>query len=415
MSRIAHEFRRTFSSVNASRNYRLFFVGQIVSVTGTWFNAAAASVLVLRLTGSGVALGINMALLFLPVLTFGAWGGVLADKHDKRRILIGTQGAAAIVALAMWALVVSGTVRLSMVYALSLAAGVIVALDNPARQSFMVELVGAENLTNAVSLNSAVFTGARAVGMALAGELIHSAGLSTCYLLDGLSYGAVILALVAMTPEGLHEQTRSSRESGHLSEGLRYVWKTPDLRRPLVVMAVVFTFAFNFMVLLPLLAYRTFGGDERTFGWLSAFAGSGMFVAAIAMANRATHPTPRRLAFFAAAFGGSLILESAMPTLPLAFAVMVGAGAAAMLFAITANSTLQLRSRPEMRGRVMALYGIVFLGSTPIGAPIVGWIAQHLGPREGLAFGGLAALVVGLSSLWLRRERHAESVLALSE
>jgi MFS family permease len=412
MSRVVDEFLRTFSSVTTSRNYRLFFFGQIVSVTGSWFNAAAASVLVLRLSHDGVALGLNTALLFLPVLVLGPWGGVLADRHDKRRILIGTQAAASIVAFAMWGLVFTDVVQLWMVYSLSLAAGVVIAIDNPARQSLMIDLVGAENLTNAVSLNSAVFTGARVVGMALAGELIHLSGLAVCFLVDGISYGAVIVALLAMTPGDFHEQREDRRTNGRLSEGLRYVWETPALRRPVLVMTVVFTLAFNFMVLLPLFAYRTFNGDARTFGFLSACAGAGMFLGAIAMANRATHPTPRRLATFAAAFGFFLSLEAAMPTLILAFVAMIPLGAAGMAFAITANATLQLTSRPEMRGRVMAIYGMVFLGSTPIGAPIVGWVAEVFGPRSGFLVGGVASVAVGLGALWIEWQRRAEPVPA---
>ncbi|HEV8564807.1 MAG TPA: MFS transporter [Actinomycetota bacterium] len=408
MSRVVDEFIRTFSSVKTSRNYRLFFFGQIVSVTGSWFNAAAASVLVLRLSNDGVALGVNTALLFLPVLLLGPWGGVLADRHDKRRILIGTQAAASIVAFAMWGLVLTDVVQLWMVYTLSLAAGVVIAIDNPARQSLMIDLVGSENLTNAVSLNSAVFTGARVVGMALAGELIHWSGLATCFLVDGISYAAVIVALLAMTPGDFHEQPEGRRARGRLGEGLRYVWETPELRRPVLVMTVVFTMAFNFMVLLPLFAYRTFDGDSRTFGFLSACAGAGMFLGAIGMANRATHPTPRRLATFAAAFGVFLALEAVMPTLDLALLAMIPLGIAGMAFAITANATLQLTSRPEMRGQVMAIYGMVFLGSTPIGAPIVGWIAEVFGARSGFLVGGLASLAVGIGALWVGSERWAE-------
>ena len=409
MSRVADEFRRTFSSVSGSRNFRLFFTGQLVSTTGTWFNAAASSILVLRLSHSGVALGVNTALLFLPVLVLGAWGGVLADRHEKRSILIATQASASVIALVLWVLVLTGSAHLWMVFALSLVAGVVVAFDNPARQALMVELVGAENLTNAVSLNSAAFTGSRVLGMALAGELIHVAGLSACFLIDGVTYLAVVVALLAMSPGEMRERPES-RGRANIGEGLRYAWHTPELRSPLLVMAVVFTLAFNFMVLLPLFAYRTFGGDERTFGYLSACAGAGMFVGAIAMANRATHPTPRRLAGFAALFGGLLVVEAAMPTLPLAYVAMLPLGVAGMLFAITANSTLQLTSRPDMRGRVMALYGMVFLGSTPIGAPIVGWVAQHvgsrgMGPRAGLLVGGIASVAVGLGSLWARRPK----------
>src|SRR5712691_3325855 len=217
MSRLGTSVRRTFSSVERSRNFRLFFMGQLVSVTGTWFNATASAVLVLQLRDSGVALGVNTSLLFLPVLVLGALGGVLADRFDKRRILMWTQATYAAVALVEWSLVASGGIRLWMVYALSLAAGVVTAADNPARQSFYIELVGEENLTNAISLNSSVFTGTRILGAALAGYLIHAAGLSSCFLIDGVTYLAVVGALAAMRADEMHEQRRTTQEGGHLA------------------------------------------------------------------------------------------------------------------------------------------------------------------------------------------------------
>ncbi len=402
MSRLGLAVRRTFSSVERSRNFRLFFVGQLVSVTGTWFNATASAVLVLRLSDSGVALGLNIALLFLPVLVLGALGGVLADRFDKRRILMWTQAVYAAVALVEWALVATGSIRLWLVYALSLASGAVTAVDNPARQSFYVELVGEEHLTNAISLNSSVFTGTRILGSALAGYLIHAAGLSAAFLIDGVTYLAVVAALAAMRTDEMYEQRRSTRESGHLSEGLRYVWNSPALRRPLVLMTIVFTFSFNFMVLIPLEARRTFGGDARTLGLLSAAAGLGMFAGAIGMASRGSHPTPRRLATFIALFGAFLVVEGLAPTLTSAYVAMVPLGVAGMLFAITANSTLQFAARPEMRGRVMALYGVVFLGSTPIGSPLAGWVAESFGVRSAFVAGGLAAFLVGAVALLLQ-------------
>jgi len=409
MSRVADELRRTFSSVNTSRNFRLFFIGQFVSLIGTWFNFTASAVLVLRLTGSGVALGFNTALLFLPVLLFGAVGGVLADRFPKRRILLITQASYAVIALAEWGLVASGGITIGLVYGLSLAAGLATAADNPARQSFYVELVGEEHLTNAISLNSSVFTGTRILGSALAGFVIHATGLASCFLVDGVTYLAIVGALAAMRPVELHlhERHETDREGGRLAEGLRYVRSTPVLWRPLLLMAIVFTLCFNFTVLVPLLAERTFHGDARTLGLLSAMAGLGMFSGALVMANRATPPSSRRLALFTTLFGASTVIAGLAPTLLEAYVLMVPLGVTAMLFAITANSTLQLNSRPDMRGRVMALYGVVFLGSTPIGAPIIGWIGQHVGPRAGFLVAGIAALGVGAVALGLAGRRGA--------
>lgn len=405
MSRLGENVARTFGSIRSSRNFRLYLFGQLISAAGTWINATALAWLVLRLTDSGIALGVATALLFLPILLFGAWGGVLADRFDKRRILLFTQSAFAAIAFVLWALVAGDRIELWMVYTLSFANGVAIAVDNPTRQSFYVEMVGEESLTNAVSLFSAAFTGARIVGPAIAGALISTVGIAVCFLVDAVSYSAVIVALILIRPAELFPQARSTREKGHLMAGLRYVWRTDELRRPLVVMAVIFTLSFNFSVLVPLLAERTFGGDAGTFGALSALAGLGSFAGALLMANRDARPTMRRFAVFAAAAGATQVLVAVSPTLDWALAAMVGVGATMMVFMITANTMLQLSSVPQARGRVMALYGIVFLGSTPIGSPIAGWVAQHVGsritgPRIGFALGGAIALALGLGLLW---------------
>jgi MFS family permease len=403
MSRIGVSARRTFSSLHSSRSFRLYFVGQIVSTTGTWLNATATAWLVLELTDSGVALGINTALLFLPILLVGAYGGVLADRFDKRRILMWTQGLQAVISLALFSVVALDVVTLWMVYALSLAGGLILALDNPTRQSFYVEMVGEDDLTNAVSLNSAVFMFSRVLGPALAGLLIHYLSLASPFLMDALSYVAVIVALGLMRPEDLHPQQRTTRERGHLMRGLRYVWSTPELRRPLLVLAVVCTFSFNWAVLVPLLAVQTFGGGPGTLGGLSAMTGIGSFVGAIFMANRAATPTMYRLALFTTASGIALILPALAPSLPWAYPLLFPMGLFLMVLLITANSMLQLAAKAQARGRVMALYSIVLLGSTPIGSPLTGWIGQHLGARWAFTLNGAVALVTGIVLLAARR------------
>lgn len=403
MTRLGRALHRTFHAVSHSRNFRLFFLGQIVSVTGTWVQYVASAWLVLRLTGSGVALGVVSALNFAPVLVLGAWAGVLADRSDKRRILIATQTAFAVLALALWGLVATQVVELWMVYALSLLQGIVTAVDTPARQSFFAEMVSAEHLTNAVSLNSAVMTGTRIVGPAIAGGLIAGVGLDACFLVNGVSYLAVIGGLLAMRPEELH-RAPAPRDGGGLRAGLRYVWETPELRTPLLVMAAIFTFSFNFQVLLPLLARQTFRGEAGTFSSLLALMGVGSLVGALAMA-RGARPNPVRLMRSAAALGGASVVAGVMPNLWTALVAMVALGFVGIVFMITANTTLQLTARPEMRGRVMALYSVVFLGGTPIGAPIAGWSAEVLGPRWGLALGGLVAVAVGLVGLWAVRRR----------
>jgi MFS family permease len=384
--------------VSHSRNFRLFFIGQLVSVTGTWMQMVASGWLVLTLTGSGVALGVQAALGFGPFLVLGPWGGLLADRGDKRSILIATQSAFAALALVLWGLVAAGVVELWMVYGLSLLQGVVTAIDMPARQSFYAEMVGRKNLTNAVSLNSAVMTGTRIVGPALAGVLIAGVGLAPCFLLNGLSYLAVIGGLAMMRPGELHRGEAPEPAKGQVREGLSYVWRTPDLRLPLIWMAAIFTLAFNFSVLFPLMAEGEFHGGAGTFGLLLSLMGVGSLIGALVMA-RQQRPNPRRLALAAVAFGAVTMMVAIAPTLRLELAVLVPLGFASMVFMITGNSTLQLTSLPEMRGRVMALYGVVFLGGTPIGAPIAGWVGEAFGPRAGIALGGVVALATGLAAI----------------
>jgi MFS family permease len=417
VTKVGFAVHRTFHSVSHSRNFRLFFVGQIVSVTGTWMQSVAAAWLVLKLTESSVALGIQLALNFGPILLLGAWAGLLADRRDKRLILIGTQTAFALQALALWVLLFAGVAELWMVYALSLFAGIVTAIDNPARQSFYAEMVGNKDLTNAVSLNSAVMTGTRIVGPALAGVLIATVGLAPSFLFNGISYVAVIAALVAMRPDELHREVVPIRGKGQLREGLAYVRRTPGLLLPLTWMAVIFTFSFNFSVLFPVLATRVFDGDAGTYATMLSVLGLGSLLGALAMA-RQQEPNPRRLAVAAVAFGAASVLASAAPTFWSELLVLVPMGIVSMVFMITGNSTLQLSSRANMRGRVMALYGMVFLGGTPIGAPIAGWVADRFGPRMGIALGGLIAVVTGLTGLWMlsrRRLRRPRVAMAMGQ
>ena len=405
--RVEAAVHRTFASARGSRNFRLYLIGQLVSATGTWMHFTAASWLVLQLSGSGTAIGVNAALQFGPLLLLAPWGGVLADRFDKRKILIATQVAFGVLALAMFALIAADAITLGMVYLLSLITGVVTSFDNPTRQSFYVEMVGEEGLTNAVSLNSAAFTGARIVGPAVAGLLISTLGISWPFLIDGVSYLAVIVALTSMRIDELIPQRRASRSGGQLVAGLRYVWSTPNLRRPLIVLAVIFTVSFQFMVLVPLLAERVFDGSAGTFGLLSAVAGAGSFAGAIVMANRAPRPTYLLLGSFGAAFGVGLLAIAVAPTLLAAVLIMVPLGFVTMAFMITGNTMLQMNARPEARGRVMALYGAVFLGSTPIGSPFVGWFAEHVGVRAGFVLTGMVAVATGAAVLWARRRAVA--------
>lgn len=394
----------TFVSLRV-RNYRLYFIGQVVSVSGSWMQRVAQSWLVLHLSGSGVALGLVSALQFLPMLVLGAWAGVLADRLDKRRLLVVTQALMGLLALALGTVTLTGQVRLWMVYLLALLLGLVTAVDNPARQSFVMEMVGRRQVTNAVSLNSAVFTGARVVGPAIAGLLITLVGTGWCFVVNAVSFGAVVLALVAMDPAQLQRPEGVARRRGQVMEGLRFVWSRPDVRLPLAVLAVVGTLALNWTVLLPLLARNTFHGGAGTYGLLFAMLGIGSLAGALFTASR-REPSAGLLLGSLFAFGVLMLAAAAAPTLPLEIAALIPTGLAALTFQTTANSLIQLRSDPALRGRVMAMYSVVFIGTTPIGAPVVGWVAQAFGPRAGVALGAVAILSAASVALWLARSRH---------
>ncbi|MBS1868499.1 MAG: MFS transporter [Actinobacteria bacterium] len=372
-------------------NYRRYFLGQLVSLSGTWMQTVAETWLVLQLTRSGVAVGVAAALQFAPMLLAGAWGGLVADRFDKRRLLIATQTAMALPALALLALTATGAIELWMLYLLICARGAVNALDNPARQAFLVELVGPDRLVNAVSLGSALVNGARTVGPALAGVLIATAGVEPCFALNAASFGAMILALRGMDRAALRSVPPAARRPGQLRNGLRYVRATPELWIPLALMAVVGTFTFNFQTLLPLLATFGFGGGAGAYASLTTAMGLGAIAGAIANSVR-SRVRPALLAGASAAFGALVVAAALAPTVALAALALVPVGAASVVFAASVNSFLQLAVAPHMRGRVMALYSVVFLGSTPIGGPLMGWIAGAAGPRTALALGGLVAL-----------------------
>jgi MFS family permease len=385
---------RTFRSMHV-RNYRLYFTGQIISLSGTWMQSVAQAWLVLKLTGSGVDLGVVTALQFLPILVGGPWGGVIADRVDKRRLITGTQTAAAVLALALGVLTVANVVQLWMVYLIAFLLGCVTMVDNPTRQSFVMEMVGREDVPNAVSLNSVVVNAARIVGPALAGLLIATVGIGICFLLNAVSYIAVIAAFVAMRPSELLRTDPLPRSKGQLRAGLRYVWSHAELRTPLLLMAVVGTLAYNFSVVFPLLVKESFHSGAGTYGVLYSVMGAGAVIGGLVVATRG-RATRGLLAGSTVSFGAVLLAAAAVPHLAIEIAVMLPVGAASTAFIATSNALLQLGATPDMRGRVMALFSVVFLGSTPIGGPIVGWIAQVAGPRVALGVGAVATLATGL-------------------
>ncbi len=330
-------WRATFHSLRV-RNFRLFILGQLLSTTGTWMQSVAAPFLVLQLTHSGVALGIDTGLQFLPILLFGAWGGVIADRFDNRRLQLASQVAFGLMAGTLWLLVVTDAVRIWMVYSLSFLQGIVMAVDMPTRQSFYLEMVGREDLTNAMSLNTATMTGTRIAGPAIAGLLIGAFGVAPVFLINALSYMAVVAALLVMRTADLHRRQPVPRRRRQIREGVGYVWHAPGLRLPILVMAAVFLFAFNFPVLLPLLAVRTFGGDAGTYGNMLALFGAGSLAGALVMAGRVSKPNVTMVAVLALVVGGLSVAVSAAPALPVAWLVLPLLGAAGISFAIAGNS-----------------------------------------------------------------------------
>jgi MFS family permease len=386
--------RRSFDSLSVP-NYRRYFTGQLISLSGTWMQTVAAIWLILSLTGSGVAVGLTTALQFLPMLLFGAWGGLLADRMSKRRLLIATQALMTIPAVGLFAVTAAGVAAPWMVYLAVIAMGSVNAVDNPTRQSFVIEMVGPGRVVNAVSLNSVIVQAARIVGPALAGLLIAGFGVVPCFAINALTFPAMIFALWGMDPRGLHAAPVAATEPGAIRAGLRYVLSTPELAVPLALMALVGTLGFNFQVVLPLLAKFSFDGGATTYGVLVSAMAVGSIVGALV--NGAHGRTGLRLiAGGALAFGILALLSGAMPSLALEIPVLAGLGAAAVTFAATINSTLQLAVSPEMRGRVMALYSVVFLGSTPIGGPLVGWLSQTYDPRLALLLAGVTGVSAAL-------------------
>jgi MFS family permease len=387
---------QTFRSLR-TRNYRLFAAGQVVSLSGTWGQRVAQDWLVLELSdNSGVALGITTALQFLPVLLFGLYSGVLADRYDKRRMLIGAQAAMGLFALALAVLDLSGTVALWHVFALAFALGVASAVETPVRQAFVIEMVGPDDLPNAVGLNSATFNSARIIGPALAGLAIAAVGTGWVFAANALSFVAVIAGLRAIRTAELFPSKRVERAKGQLREGLAYVRARPDLLVPMVLVFMVGTFGLNFQITLALVTKEVFGRSAGSYGLLTACLALGSLLGAQASARRSGPPRQRTLFAAVVVFGLLEVAVGLAPTFELMALLLLPTGMAVLTFSTTANAIIQLGTAPQFRGRVMALYILVFLGGTPVGAPVIGALAEVFGPRSSLIAGGV---VTGLSGV----------------
>jgi MFS family permease len=389
--------RRSFNSLEVP-NYRRYFAGQVISLSGNWMQNVTALWLILTLTNSGFAVGLTTALQFLPMLLFGAYGGVLADRFPKRKLLFVTQSLMMIPAAGLFLVTAFHVEAPWMIFIAVFLFGAVNCVDNPTRQSFVIEMVGPDRLVNAVSLNSVIIEVARIVGPAIAGLLIATAGVVPCFGINLLTFVAMLVALWSMDPRALRTPPPAVRAPGAIREGLRHVRRTPELAVPLALMALVGTLGFNFQVVLPLLAKFSFGGGAGSYAVLVSSMGVGSICAALINGNRGA-TGGRVIAAASLAFGIASLLAAVMPSLVLEAVTLAALGGAAVIFVSSINSTIQLAVSAEMRGRVMALFSIVFLGSTPIGGPLTGWLAETYDPRWTLVLAGIS----GLSAAWAAR------------
>ena len=381
------------SSFRALRvfNFRVWTAGALVSNVGTWMQRVAQDWLVLtQLTHHNAsALGVVMALQFAPQLMFLPWTGLAADRFDQRKLLMSTQAVMGVLAIALGALTIAGRVRLWEVYIFAFLFGSAAALDAPVRQTFVAELVGDKYLSNAVALNSTSFNAARMIGPAAAGYLIARTGTGWAFLLNGFSFGAVLLSMLLLRKSELKPNARANRGEGGFAEGFRYVWSRADLRIILLMLALIGTFGLNFPIFTSTMAVKVFHTDARGFGLLSSIMAVGTVAGALLAAGR-EKPTPRTLLIASGVFGVGCACAAIAPGYWWFAAALVVIGVAALTFTNATNSMMQLDTEPAMRGRVMAIRLAVALGGTPVGAPLAGWIANQFGPRWSLALGSVS-------------------------
>jgi MFS family permease len=408
---IKHE---TFASLKI-RNYRLYFLGQAISVAGTWMQTVALGWFVLQLTGSGAQLGAVVATSFVPLLIFGPLGGVIADRFPKQRVIIYAQSAFVIQAFLLSALVYSGLTKVWMLYVLAFFYGLIRAVDEPTRQAFVLDMVDASRMKNAVSLNSMINNLARVIGPMLGGMLIVSVGVAFCFLFNALSYVAVIWMIAIMNKSELRREDLTTKATRSIRNGLRFVLATPIIRDILIMMAIVGTFAYEWQVSLPLLAERTFHGDAASYAYLMSSFGVGAVAGGLFSASRHILSS-RNLVLHVFLFGVSMIATSLMPSIQLAMLGMVFVGFFSINLTALANTIIQLKSTPEMRGRVMSFWTVAMLGSTTVGGPIIGIIGEYVGGRYGLLVGGVSALIaVGISAVPLTKRDVIDVIPEFSE
>jgi MFS family permease len=390
-SLIAKNIKETFSALRI-RNFRLFFGGQLISQIGTWLTNVALTLLVLHRTDSGLAIGLLTVCQYGPILLLGAWGGVIADRSDKRKLLLITQTLEMAQSFVLAALAFMHDAPLPAFYVTAIVGGTMLAFDNPARRAFVAEMVPEREVQNAVTLNSALMTTSRVIGPALAGVLVVTSGFGWCFLIDAISYLAVIASLLMMRRRDLRQPPATKRAKGQIREGLRYVAKVPELRIPLIMTTIIGTLTFNFAVVFPLFVEHTLQGSDGAYTALYAIVSAGSVVGALSVARR-RHINLRTIIMTAVLFGISMLLLSAAPVLWIAYPLGFFVGLASIGFMTSSTAMVQLRAESEMRGRVLALQSILFIGTTPIGGPAIGYLCDKFGSRFGLILGGMAALI----------------------
>lgn len=388
----------TFSSLKI-RNYRMFYIGQAISTSGTWMQGIAQAWLVLKLTNSGTQLGLVTALQFLPILLFGAYGGLVADRFSKRKILLITQSLFAILAILLGILVFTSLIKIWMVYVFALLFGIVNAIDNPVRRSFVIEMVGKRNIRNAVTLYTSLVNLTRIIGPAIAGILIATTGLALCFILNGISYLAVIVMLFMMNTSELRISKPVKYKKGQIKkqiiQGIQYAISKPLIFSTLIIISIIGTLTYEFQVSLPLIAQKTFNGDARTFAALTASIGMGAVIGGLITASWKKR-SDYSFSYAALFFGTAVILASIMPNLTLIMISLVIVGIFSSYFVSLGNHILQSESNSNMRGRVMSFWSMALVGSTAIGGPIIGIVGEYAGPRWCLMLGGIAAIIAGI-------------------
>jgi len=395
-----------FSSLRI-RNFRLYMAGLTVSVAGNWMQNVAVGWLVLQLTRSGTVLGVVTAARYAPLLLLGAWGGLVADRHDKRLLLRLAASIQLVVAAVLGVLTMTHVIDVWSLTTLILVAGVVDVVDTPSRQAFMNNIVGRDRIGNAIALNSVLVNGARVVGPGIAGFVISTVGVGPCFLLNAASFGATWLGLQLMRRDELIPTAVEVAAKRQIRAGLRYVLSTPDLRTPLLLVAVAGAFAWEFPVSIPLFTSDTFQGGASEFGWALSAISAGSIAGGLLAARRRT-VSQRSVAASALLWGIAILAASFAPSLAVAYGLLAVVGSGAVTFNAMSKTFLQITSRDQMRGRVMALWSIGWQGTTVLGAPVVGVLGQTLGGRYGLAFGGICCIAVAVPVLLSRSRAPAE-------